>query len=188
MREFLHRHWPKEMVRFWEFSLSVVLITEPPNRITNGIWCDYATMAVRTGGPDSKANGLSLLLVPLTNTEGVSMRRFKVAGHVSAGTTFIDLDEVKVPVSNLIGEENQGMKYIMTNFNHERLSICIGGTRQARAAREAFGKTLVDQPVVRHRLAICGGMVEAQWSWVEQITYMMSKMKKVDVSCLLPPV
>jgi acyl-CoA dehydrogenase len=154
-------------------------------------------MAVRTGGPDSKANGLSLLLVPLANTEGVSMRRFKVAGHVAAGTTFIDLDEVKVPVSNLIGEENQGMKYIMTNFNHERLSICIGGTRQARVAlgaameyvmqREAFGKTLVDQPVVRHRLAICGGMVEAQWSWVEQITYMMSKMKKVDVSCLPPP-
>jgi acyl-CoA dehydrogenase len=144
-------------------------------------------MAVRTGGPDSGANGLSLLLVPLKNTEGVAMRRFKVAGHVSAGTTFIDLDEVKVPVSNLIGAENHGMRYIMTNFNHERLSICIGGTRQSRAAlgaameyimkREAFGKTLLDQPVVRHRLAICGAQVEAQWSWVEQMTYMMSKMK-----------
>jgi acyl-CoA dehydrogenase len=153
-------------------------------------------MAVRTGGPGSGANGLSLLLVPL-KTEDVEMRRFKVAGHISAGTTFIDLDEVKVPVSNLIGEENQGMRYIMTNFNHERLSICIGGTRQARVAlgaameyvmqREAFGKKLVDQPVVRHRLAICGGMVEAQWSWVEQMTYMMSKMKKVDVSCWLSP-
>ncbi|KAF2806772.1 acyl-CoA dehydrogenase family protein [Mytilinidion resinicola] len=78
----------------------------------------------------------------------------------------------------------------MTNFDHERLSICIGGTRQARVAlgaameyvmqREAFGKTLVDQPAVRHRLAICGGMVEAQWSWIEQMTYMMSKMEKVE--------
>jgi acyl-CoA dehydrogenase len=122
------------------------------------------------------------------------MRRFKVAGHVAAGTTFIDLDEVKVPVSNLIGQENQGMKYIMTNFNHERLSICIGGTRQARVAlgaateyvikREAFGKPLIEQAVVRHRLAICGGLVEAQWSWVEQMTYMMSQMKKEDV-CII---
>jgi len=87
-------------------------------RITNGIWSDYSTMAVRTGGPGP--SGLSLLLVPLKNHTGVSMRRLKVQGQVSAGTTFIELDDVKVPVENLIGEEGMGMKYIMTNFNHER--------------------------------------------------------------------
>ena len=94
------------------------------------------------------------------------MRRLKVGGQVSAGTTFIELDDVKVPVENLIGEEGMGMKYIMTNFNHERLTIAIGATRQARVAlgaameyvmkREAFGKPLIDQPVVRHRLAKAG--------------------------------
>lgn len=73
--------------------------------ITNGIWTDYATMAVRTGGEGSGAKGLSLLVVPLKGYPGVNMRRLKVGGQVSAGTTYIELDDVKVPVENLIGEE-----------------------------------------------------------------------------------
>ncbi len=118
------------------------------------------------------------------------MRRIKVAGQISAGTTFIELDDVKVPVENLIGEEGLGMKYIMTNFNHERLTIAIGVTRQARVAlsaafeycmkREAFGKTLMDQPVVRHRLAKCGAELESQWAWVEQFVYQMTKLSKAE--------
>lgn len=118
------------------------------------------------------------------------MRRIKVAGQISAGTTFIELDDVKVPVENLIGEEGLGMKYIMTNFNHERLTIAIGVTRQARVAlsaafeycmkREAFGKTLIDQPVVRHRLAKCGAELESQWAWVEQFVYQMTKLSKAE--------
>ena len=154
--------------------------------ITNGYWSDYATTAVRTGGPGP--SGLSLLVVPLKNHPGVSMRRLKVAGQISAGTTFIDLDDVAVPVENLIGTEGSGMKYIMTNFNHERLMIAIGGTRQARVAlaaafdyclkREAFGKTLMDQPVVRHRLAIAGAQLESLWAWVEQFVYQMTKLEK----------
>lgn len=78
--------------------------------ITNGIWSDYAAMAVRTGGPGPA--GLSMLVVPLKGYPGVSMRRLKVSGQVSAGTTFIELDDVKVPVDNLIGTEGAGMKYI----------------------------------------------------------------------------
>jgi len=157
-------------------------------RITNAIWSEYSSMAVRTGGPG--ASGLSMLLVPLKGYPGVSMRRIKVAGQISAGTTFIELDDVKVPVENLIGEEGLGMKYIMTNFNHERLTIAIGVTRQARVAlsaafeycmkREAFGKTLMDQPVVRHRLAKCGAELESQWAWVEQFVYQMTKLSKAE--------
>jgi acyl-CoA dehydrogenase len=171
--------------------------------ITNGIWAEYSSMAVRTGGPGP--TGLSMLVVPLKGYPGVNMRRLKVGGQVSAGTTFIELDDVKVPVENLIGEEGMGMKYMyvlarfsavllkltrtsMTNFNHERLSIAIGATRQARVAlsaameyvlkREAFGKPLIDQPVVRHRLAKCGALLESQWAWVEQFVYQMTKLPK----------
>lgn len=79
--------------------------------ITNGIWSDYASMAVRTGGEGP--GGLSLMVVPLKNYPGVEMRRLKVSGQVSAGTTFIELDDVEVPVENLIGEEGMGMRYIM---------------------------------------------------------------------------
>ncbi|KAI1170633.1 putative acyl-CoA dehydrogenase [Nemania sp. FL0916] len=158
--------------------------------ITNGIWADYSSMAVRTGPPGSGAAGLSMLVVPLKNYPGVTMRRLKVGGQVSAGTTFIELDDVKVPVENLLGVEGHGMRYIMTNFNHERLSVAISITRQARVAlsaafeyvlkREAFGKPLMDQPVVRHRLAKAGGLLETQWAWVEQFAYQMTQMAKDD--------
>ena len=156
--------------------------------ITNGIWADFATMAVRTGGPG--AGGLSLVVCPLKDQPGVSMRRIHVSGQASAGTTFIELDDVRVPVENLIGDEGMGMRYIMTNFNHERLSIAVGATRQARVVlssafayvlkREAFGKPLVEQPVVRHRLAKCGNLLESQWAWVEQFVYQMCHMTKED--------
>ncbi|EPE34565.1 Acyl-CoA dehydrogenase NM [Glarea lozoyensis ATCC 20868] len=158
--------------------------------ITNGLWSDYASMAVRTGGPGP--SGLSMLVVPLLNTPGVRMRRIKVGGQTSAGTTFIELDDVKVPISNLIGKEGMGMIYVMQNFNHERLSISIGVNRLSRVAlssafeyvmkREAFGKTLMEQPVVRHRLAKCGAELEAHWAWIEQFTYMMTKLSEEEAN------
>jgi len=156
--------------------------------ITNGIWSDYASMAVRTGGPGPA--GLSMLVVPLKNHPGVTMQRLKVQGQICAGTTFIELDDVEVPVENLIGEEGMGMKYIMNNFNHERLTIAIGVSRQSRVVlsaafqyclkREAFGKTLMEQPVVRHRLAKAGALLESTWAWVEQFVYQMCHMRKEE--------
>ncbi|KAK8073777.1 short-chain specific acyl-CoA dehydrogenase mitochondrial precursor [Apiospora phragmitis] len=123
------------------------------------------------------------MVVPLKDYPGVSMRRLKVAGQIAAGTTYIELDDVQVPVSNLIGQEGLGMRYVMTNFNHERLSIAVGVTRTARVAlaaafayvlkREAFGKPLVDQPIVRHRLAKAGARLESQWAWLGGPTTML---------------
>lgn len=114
-----------------------------------------------------------MLVVPLLNTPGVNMRRLKVGGQTSAGTTFIELDDVKVPVQNLIGEVGKGMLYVMQNFNHERITISASVNRLGRVAlssafeyvmkREAFGKTLMEQPVVRHRLAKAGAALEAHW-------------------------
>lgn len=80
--------------------------------ITNGIWSDFASTCVRTGG--SGANGLSVLIVPL-KAEGVSMRRMAVSGRKTSGTTFIEFDDVKVSVENLVGEEGAGMKYFMVS-------------------------------------------------------------------------
>lgn len=64
-----------------------------------------------------------------------------------------------------------------TNFNHERLTIAILVASQARVAlstsfgwvmqREAFGGPLINQAVVRHRLAKAGAELETLWSWVE---------------------
>ncbi|KAF5601168.1 Medium-chain specific acyl dehydrogenase mitochondrial [Fusarium pseudocircinatum] len=161
--------------------------------ITNGIWSHYATMAVRTGA--SGASGLSLLVVPLLDYPGVTMRRMKTSGGTTSGTTFIDLEDVKVPVENLIGLEGQGMKMITRNFNHERLAISIGVVSSARAAlsaafayvlkREAFGKPLMDQPVVRNRLARAGAELESISAWTEQLVYQLSNLEGPDMRQVL---
>jgi acyl-CoA dehydrogenase len=161
--------------------------------ITNGVWADVAAMAVRTGGPGP--SGLSMLVVPLKDHPGVTTRRIKVGGQISAGTTFIDLEDVKVPVENIIGVEGMGMRYVMTNFNHERLTIAVGVARQARVAlsaafeycmkREAFGKTLMDQPVVRHRLAKAGAELETLQAWNEQFLYQMTQLTKEEADVKL---
>ena len=163
--------------------------------ITNGIWSDYASMAVRTGPKDSGAKGLSMLVVPLKGQKGVTMRKLGVAGQRTTGTTFIELDEVKVPVENLIGEEGAGMRYIMTNFNHERLTIAVSVTSTARVAlsaafayvlkRQAFGQPLMAREVVRHRLAKCGAELESMWAWVETFLYAMKHMPKEEADIKL---
>lgn len=161
--------------------------------ITNGFWADYSAVAVRTGGPG--AAGLSMLVVPLRGHPGVSMRRLKVMGQMCSGTTYIEFDDVRVPVENLIGTEGMGMKYVMTNFNHERLTIAVGVARQARVAlasaveycmkREAFGRTLMDQPVVRHRLAKAGAELEALQAWIDQFLFMMTRLSKEEADVRL---
>ena len=76
--------------------------------ITNGVYSDYFTTAVRTGGPGM--NGVSALLIE--RTEGVSTRKMDCQGVWSSGTTYITFEDVKVPVENLLSKENQGFKGI----------------------------------------------------------------------------
>ncbi|ETN44483.1 uncharacterized protein HMPREF1541_10153 [Cyphellophora europaea CBS 101466] len=154
--------------------------------ITNGIWSDYATMAVRTGGVGPA--GISVMVVPLKGHPGVTMRRLKVMGQQAGGTTYIELDDAKVPVENLLGKEGEGMKYIMQNFNHERLLIALGATRQARVAlsaavayalkREAFGKPLMSQPVVRNRIARAAAELETLQAYGLEFCHQLNHLSK----------
>jgi len=75
--------------------------------ITNGIWCDYFTTAVRTG--KDGMNGISVLLIE-RSFGGVSTRKMDCQGVWSSGTSYVTFEDVKVPVENLIGKENQGFK------------------------------------------------------------------------------
>ena len=128
--------------------------------ITNGVFADYFTTAVRTGGPGMK--GVSLLLIEKT-MPGVTTRQMKCSGVWPSGTTYITFEDVKVPVENLIGKENRGFRYIMLNFNSERLAISMQASRFARVCleeaikhsyrRKTFGKRLIDHPVIRMKIA-----------------------------------
>ena len=57
--------------------------------ITNGIWCDFVTAAVRTGGPGH--GGISLLVVPL-KTKGATTRRMENQGVNASGMMHSKLD------------------------------------------------------------------------------------------------
>jgi acyl-CoA dehydrogenase len=51
--------------------------------------------------------------------------------------------------------------------------------------REAFGKKLIEQPVIRHRLAKCGALLESQQAWIEQFAYAMAKLTKAEADVRL---
>tara|TARA_B100001559_G_C16469358_1_gene608191 strand:- start:1150 stop:1749 length:600 start_codon:yes stop_codon:yes gene_type:complete len=113
-------------------------------------------------------------------------------GVWASGTTFITFEDVKVPVENLIGKENEGFKYIMHNFNHERWGFVIQANRFARVCyeeafkyahrRRTFGKRLVEHPVIRHKLAEMIRQIEATHNLLEMITYQMNTMTKEQAS------
>lgn len=152
--------------------------------ITNGVFADYFTVAVRTGGEGM--SGISLLLVE--RGPGVTTRLMNCSGVWSSGTTYITFEDVKVPVENLIGEENHGFKYIVKNFNHERWAIVCQCNRFARVCleesfkyahkRKTFGKRLIDHPVIRLKLAHMTRQVEATHAWLENVTYQLCTMDK----------
>jgi alkylation response protein AidB-like acyl-CoA dehydrogenase len=153
--------------------------------ITNGVFADYFTTAVRTGGPGM--GGVSLLLID--RSPGVTTRQMNCSGVWSSGTTYITFEDVKVPVENLLGKENKGFKYIMNNFNHERWSIVIQANRFARVCleeslkfaqkRRAFGKTLIEQPVIREKIAEMGRRVMATHAALEDLTYQFQNMPEM---------
>ncbi|KAJ9294747.1 hypothetical protein DTO271G3_6667 [Paecilomyces variotii] len=155
--------------------------------ITNGVWADYFTTAVRTGGPGM--GGVSLLLIE-RESGGVSTRRMDCQGVWSSGTTYVTFEDVKVPVENLIGKENQGFKVIMMNFNHERVGIIIQCLRFARVCyeesvkyahkRRTFGKRLIDHPVIRMKLAHMARQIEASYNWMENLIYQCQVMDETE--------
>ncbi|KAL9630208.1 MAG: hypothetical protein Q9164_006536 [Protoblastenia rupestris] len=155
--------------------------------ITNGIWCDYFTTAVRTGGPGM--NGVSALLIERDNG-GVSTRKMDCQGVLSSGTTYVTFEDVKVPVENLLSKENQGFKVIMTNFNHERIGIIIQCLRFSRVCysesmsyahkRKTFNKRLIDHPVIRMKLANMARQIEASHNWMENLIYQCQVMNETE--------
>ncbi|CAO3699662.1 unnamed protein product [Rhizopus microsporus] len=152
--------------------------------ITSGHFADYFSTAVRTD------KGISMLLIE--RSEGVDTKLIKTSYSTSAGTAYVTFDNVKVPVENLLGEENKGFYVVLSNFNHERWSMITGAVMAARVAveecfkwahqRKVFGKRLIDQPVIRFKLARMVSAVESTQHWVENLTYQMNHMNYKEQS------
>ncbi|KAL1847511.1 hypothetical protein Daus18300_013934 [Diaporthe australafricana] len=154
------------------------IVTGTKKWITGAQWATHMTTAVRTGGPGM--GGISLLVVPL-RSDGVEIEKIHNSGQNAGGASWVRMRNVRVPVENLLGRENAGFKYVMTNFNKERFIMAVICNRKARTclstalqyacSRETFGKPLVYHQIIRHKIITLAREVESHWAWLEQIAY-----------------
>ncbi|MGJ5138499.1 acyl-CoA dehydrogenase family protein [Bradyrhizobium oligotrophicum] len=150
--------------------------------ITSGMRADYITVAVRTGGPGPA--GVSLLLVP-GDTPGLTRTRLDKMGWWASDTATLHFDGCRVPVENLIGEEGQGFKLIMHNFNSERMGMAASCTAYARVClddaiayareRHTFGKPLAQHQVIRHKLVDMAQRVAASQAMLEMLAWRLEQ-------------
>ncbi|NND82532.1 MAG: acyl-CoA dehydrogenase [Gammaproteobacteria bacterium] len=138
--------------------------------ITNSTQADILCLLANTGdGPAHKNK--SLIIVP-TDTPGVSFsERLNKLGMRSSDTAQVFLDDVRVPQANRIGLEGFGFMYQMEQFQEERLYAaagnlkslekCIAHTIAYTRDRKVFDKPVLDNQVVRFRLAELQTEIEA---------------------------
>ncbi len=90
---------------------------------------DYCELLVRTGADDSRHRGISWLILPM-DTPGVEIRPLTtIAGSTEFAELF--LDEVRVPVANRVGEENDGWRVTMVTLSFERGTAFVGDLLEA---------------------------------------------------------
>lgn len=147
--------------------------------ITSGMRADWITAAVRTGEPGSKgAGGISMLLIPASSA-GLSRSPLAKMGWLCSDTAHLRFDNVRVPARYLLGEEGQGFRIIMGNFNGERFGLAASALGFAEACfdealawarqRRAFGAALVEHQVIRHKLADMQMRIQSTAAWVDAI-------------------
>ncbi|MCK1738556.1 acyl-CoA dehydrogenase family protein [Bradyrhizobium sp. 138] len=150
--------------------------------ITSGMRADYLTVAVRTGGEG--AGGVSLLLIE-GDIPGLSRTKLKKMGWWASDTATLHFDECRVPAENLIGEEGQGFKIIMQNFNSERMGMAASCTAFARVCldeaiayareRRTFGKPLAQHQVIRHKIVDMAQKVAASQAMLEMLAWRLEQ-------------
>ncbi|WP_418057298.1 acyl-CoA dehydrogenase family protein [Pimelobacter simplex] len=128
--------------------------------ITSSVRGDFVTTAVRTG--EAGAHGISMIVVPKGTPGFTVSRKLDKMGWLASDTGELSYVDVRVPVGNLVGQENHGFYYIAENFVTERIFLALMGYGHALRClnlsvqyckdRETFGKPLVKNQVVRAKL------------------------------------
>lgn len=127
---------------------------------TYGQYADWIFCLVRTDNTVKKQEGISFLLIDM-KTPGVSLKPiYLIDGHAEVNEVFFD--DVKVPVENLIGEENKGWTYAKVLLTHERTNISgvPRGKRRLRALKriaaetdDGFGNSMMENQTFKNRVA-----------------------------------
>jgi citronellyl-CoA dehydrogenase len=138
--------------------------------ITNGCRADFLLLVAKTQ-PEHRHDGISLFLVD-TDTPGFHVtRRLEKVGMLSSDTAELLFEDLRVPATNLLGEENQGFRHIMWELQGERLSAAAGACAGAQLVldetleyvrnREAFGRRVSDFQSTKHKFAEMQTMIDA---------------------------
>ena len=130
--------------------------------ISNGQTSDIVLLVTKTD-PERPRDAISLILVETDRPGFKRGRNLKKLGLHGQDTSELFFDELRVPVSNLIGEEHVGFKYLSANLAHERLvqavrscvvaEVTIEQTVEYTSQRKAFGKTIADFQNTQFKLA-----------------------------------
>lgn len=130
--------------------------------ISNGLNCDLVVVVAKTD-PALGAKGVSLILVEADRAGFRKGRKLEKMGQEAADTAELFFEDVRVPVSNILGEENKGFGYLMQELAQERFVIAVGAASKLEAMldetirytkeRIVFGKPLFDFQNTRFKLA-----------------------------------
>ncbi|SCU96027.1 Long-chain specific acyl-CoA dehydrogenase, mitochondrial [Cupriavidus necator] len=130
--------------------------------ISNGLNCDMVMLVCKTD-PAAGARGVSLIMVEAQRAGFRRGRKLDKVGQPGADTAELFFDDVRVPVDNLLGEENQGFAYLMQELPQERLLIALYSaiaierllriTLDYVKGRRAFDQTVWDFQNTKFKLA-----------------------------------
>jgi hypothetical protein len=154
-------------------SLRTRAVRDGDDYVINGskIWtshaevADYCEMLVRTGPEDSKHKGITWLVVPM-DTPGIDIRPLRtIAGSTEFAELF--LDDVRVPVANRVGDENDGWRVTMVTLSFERGTAFVGELLQSmellRALRDVAAAS-ADGARFTTRIGHIGAELDALWA------------------------
>ncbi|HAP77197.1 MAG TPA: acyl-CoA dehydrogenase [Acidimicrobiaceae bacterium] len=145
--------------------------------ITNGINSDLIIVAAKTD-PTQRHTGMSLLVVE-RGMEGFERgRNLEKVGMHSQDTAELFFTDVRVPVTNRLGDEGKAFTYLTANLAQERLSIAVTGVASARAAlkwtieyvkeRRAFGQPISAFQNTKFVLAEVATSIDVAQAYVDQ--------------------
>jgi alkylation response protein AidB-like acyl-CoA dehydrogenase len=130
--------------------------------ITNGYLSDLVVVAVKTD-PSKGAKGTSLLVIDNSMKGYTKGKPFEKVGLHAQDTCELFFENVEVPKENLLSNEGEGFKYMMTELSQERLVVALSAigaaegtvekTVQYTKERMAFGKPIAELQNTRFKLA-----------------------------------
>lgn len=145
--------------------------------ITNGQHCDFVIVVCKTD-PAKGSKGMSLILVETDRPGFERGRNLDKIGQKAADTSEMFFSDVRVPVSNLIGEEGRGFAYLMQELPRERLTVAFRAWAEAQRAfettvayvkeRTAFGKPLLEFQNSAFKLAEIKTDLAVGWAFLDQ--------------------